>query len=125
MEDETFLRCLEANLLSDMTLQGIEQISKVKLIIIIFILILSSQVYMHYPTQDSKKRIVISEQGEFKAIQEWILETDGVNLLRVLSEPSVDPVRTTSNHIVEIFQVREYTHGLSFYYFCRCLVLRQ
>ena len=29
MEDETFLRCLEANLLSDMTLQGIEQISKV------------------------------------------------------------------------------------------------
>lgn len=60
---------------------------------------------MHYPTQDSKKRIVISEQGEFKAIQEWILETDGVNLLRVMSEPSVDPVRTTSNHIVEIFQV--------------------
>lgn len=29
MEDETFLRCLEANLLSDMTLQGIEQINKV------------------------------------------------------------------------------------------------
>lgn len=29
MEDETFLRCLEANLLSDMTLQGIEQIAKV------------------------------------------------------------------------------------------------
>ena len=29
MDDETFLRCLEANLLSDMTLQGIEQISKV------------------------------------------------------------------------------------------------
>lgn len=107
MEDETFLRCLEANLLSDMTLQGIEQISKVyltkeltSLVYIYFI-----QVYMHYPTQDSKKRIVINELGEFKAIQEWILETDGVNLLRVLSEPSVDPVRTTSNHIVEIFQV--------------------
>ena len=29
MEDDMFLRCLEANLLSDMTLQGIEQISKV------------------------------------------------------------------------------------------------
>ncbi len=63
------------------------------------------QVYMHYPTQDSKKRIIINEVGEYNAIQEWILETDGVNLLRVLSEPSVDPVRTTSNHIVEIFQV--------------------
>ena len=29
MEDDTFLRCLEANLLSDMALQGIEQIAKV------------------------------------------------------------------------------------------------
>ena len=60
---------------------------------------------MHYPTQDSKKRIVINELGEYKAIQEWILETDGVNLMKVLSEPSVDPIRTTSNHIVEIFSV--------------------
>ena len=60
---------------------------------------------MHYPTQDSKKRIIISDEGKFKGIQEWILETDGVNLIRVLSEPSVDPVRTTSNHIVEIFSV--------------------
>ena len=38
---------------------------------------------MHYPTQDSKKRIIINDDGQFKAIQEWILETDGVNLLRV------------------------------------------
>lgn len=38
---------------------------------------------MHYPTQDNKKRIVINEDGQFKAIQEWILETDGVNLLMV------------------------------------------
>lgn len=66
-----------------------------------------SQVYMHYPTQDSKKRIVVNELGEYKAIQEWILETDGVNLIRVLSEPSVDPIRTTSNHIVEIFSVSQ------------------
>ena len=38
---------------------------------------------MHYPTQDSKKRIQINDEGQFKAIQEWILETDGVNLLKV------------------------------------------
>lgn len=63
------------------------------------------QVYMHYPTQDSKKRISINEDGEYKAYQEWILETDGVNLMKVLSEPLVDPVRTSSNHIVEIFSV--------------------
>lgn len=29
MEDDVFLRCIEANLLSDMTLQGIEAIAKV------------------------------------------------------------------------------------------------
>ena len=68
---------------------------------------------MHYPTQDSKKKIIINEEGQYKAIQEWILETDGVNLMKVLSEPSVDPTRTTSNHIVEIFSVSfVYIHGV-------------
>ena len=63
---------------------------------------------MHYPEQDSKKKIIINDEGQYKAIKEWILETDGVNLMRVLSEPSVDPTRTTSNHIVEIFSVRQH-----------------
>ncbi len=30
MEDDVFLRCIEANMLTDMTLQGIEQIGKVR-----------------------------------------------------------------------------------------------
>ena len=68
MDDDVFLRCIEANMLTDMTLQGIEAISKV---------------FMHLPQQDSKKRIVITEQGDFKAIPEWLLETDGVSLMRV------------------------------------------
>lgn len=63
------------------------------------------QVYMHLPQTDNKKKIIITEDGEFKALQEWILETDGVSLMRVLSEKDVDPVRTTSNDIVEIFTV--------------------
>ena len=29
MEDDVFLRCIESNMLSDLTLQGIEAISKV------------------------------------------------------------------------------------------------
>lgn len=62
---------------------------------------------MHLPQTDNKKKIIITEDGEFKALQEWILETDGVSLMRVLSEKDVDPVRTTSNDIVEIFTVRE------------------
>ena len=51
MEDDTFLRCIEANMLNDLTLQGIEAISKV---------------YMHLPQTDEKKRITINDQGEFK-----------------------------------------------------------
>lgn len=62
---------------------------------------------MHLPQTDNKKKIIITEDGEFKALQEWILETDGVSLMRVLSEKDVDPVRTTSNDIVEIFTVRK------------------
>ncbi|KAH8345128.1 DNA-directed RNA polymerase II subunit RPB1 [Drosophila kikkawai] len=90
MEDDMFLRCIEANMLSDMTLQGIEAIGKV---------------YMHLPQTDSKKRIVITETGEFKAIGEWLLETDGTSMMKVLSERDVDPIRTSSNDICEIFQV--------------------
>ena len=62
---------------------------------------------MHLPTTDDKKRVVITEEGEFKGIQEWILETDGTSLMKVLSEKDVDPVRTSSNDIVEIFSVSE------------------
>lgn len=90
MEDDLFLRCIEASLLSDLTLQGIESISKV---------------YMHLPTTDSKKRIIITETGEYKALAEWILETDGTSLMRVLSERDVDPIRTYSNDICEIVSV--------------------
>jgi len=88
MEDDMFLRCIEANMLSDMTLQGLEAIGKV---------------YMHLPSTDDKKRIVITEAGEFKALAEWLLETDGTSLMRVLAERDVDPIRTLSNDICEIF----------------------
>jgi len=88
MEDDMFLRCIEANMLSDMTLQGLEAIGKV---------------YMHLPSTDEKKRIVITEGGEFKRISEWLLETDGTALMKVLAERDVDPIRTCSNDICEIF----------------------
>jgi DNA-directed RNA polymerase II subunit RPB1 len=71
--------------------QGIEAIGKV---------------YMHLPQTDAKKRVVITETGEFKAIAEWLLETDGTSLMKVLSERDVDPIRTYSNDICEIFTVR-------------------
>lgn len=36
---------------------------------------------------------------------EWILETDGTALMKVLSQRDVDPIRTTTNDIVEVFSV--------------------
>lgn len=90
MEDDVFLRCIEASMLSDITLQGIESIAKV---------------YMHLPTTENKKRIIITDTGDYKALAEWILETDGTSLMRVLSEQDVDPIRTYSNDICEIVSV--------------------
>ena len=60
---------------------------------------------MHLPKEESKKRIVITKEGEFNAVQDWILETDGTALMRILSDKDIDPVRTTSNDICEIFSV--------------------
>ena len=57
---------------------------------------------MCYPHQNEKKRIEITETGEFRAITEWILETDGTALMKVLSTKNVDPVRTYTNDVVEI-----------------------
>lgn len=60
---------------------------------------------MHLPNTEDKKRIFITEEGEFKAVAEWILETDGTALMKVLSQRDVDPIRTTTNDIVEVFSV--------------------
>jgi DNA-directed RNA polymerase II subunit RPB1 len=60
---------------------------------------------MHLPTTDDKKRIFITDFGEFEGVAEWILETDGTALMKVLSQRDVDPIRTTTNDIVEVFQV--------------------
>lgn len=91
LSDDMFLKAIESTLLADLTLKGIDTIRKV---------------YMHLPNNDGKKRITITEDGEFKAISEWLLETDGTALLPVLIEKDVDSKRTHSNDICEIFQVR-------------------
>lgn len=82
-------------MLTDMTLQGIESISKV---------------YMNLPHEDKKKRIVITEQGEFKAIQEWILETDGVSLLRVsMTVTCIEVKKNYQPHALCIFASVSYS----------------
>jgi len=83
--DDTFLRRVEAEILSGMNLGGIPGISKV---------------FMR-----QTKPTFVDEKGKFAQKEEWVLDTEGVNLLAVMSHDSIDHTRTTSNDIVEIFEV--------------------
>jgi len=49
------------------------------------------------------KRTVWDDNTGFGVKDEWVLETDGTNLMAVLGVDFVDATRTTSNDIVEVF----------------------
>lgn len=63
------------------------------------------QVYMYLFNIEDKKRIFIIEEGEFKVVVEWILEIDGIVLMKVFSQRDVDLIRIIINDIVEVFSV--------------------
>ncbi|KAL7668840.1 hypothetical protein ACOME3_009524 [Neoechinorhynchus agilis] len=88
MSDEMFLRCLEANLMNDLSLKGIVNVKKV---------------YMQKPNTDAKKRLIINDKGELEYQSEWVLETDGSALGDVLTVEGVDPRRTYTNDICEVY----------------------
>eukprot|EP00178_Gracilaria_changii_P002976 TRINITY_DN1436_c0_g1_i1.p1 TRINITY_DN1436_c0_g1~~TRINITY_DN1436_c0_g1_i1.p1 ORF type:complete len:1836 (-),score=205.39 TRINITY_DN1436_c0_g1_i1:2057-7564(-) len=85
-DDSVFLRRLEGNLLQQMNLGGIAGIRKVFM-------------------RKSRQTYVDNATGTFKTKEEWVLDTDGVNLLAVMAHEDVDHTRTLSNDIVEIFEV--------------------
>ena len=86
-EDDVFLKRLEKNMLSKLKLRGVEDVKKVYI--------------------KEVRQIEWTRDGGFpdKPKDEWILETDGSNLMEVLSDESVDHTRTISNDIVEICTV--------------------
>ena len=86
-EDDAFLKMIELNLLNQMALRGIPDIKKV------------------FIRETKRTRPDESADGGFATASEWMLDTEGVNLLRVLSEQDVDPTRTTSNHLIEVMEV--------------------
>jgi len=45
------------------------------------------------------------ERGDFDKIVEWVLDTDGTNLMEILANPNIDSTRTISNDIREIYSV--------------------
>ena len=86
MGDEVFLKRIETNMLSNLALRGIPDIKKV------FI-------------REAKMNVINEDTGRFERKTEWMLDTEGVNLLEVMAHPDVDFTRTTSNHLIEVIQV--------------------
>lgn len=85
------LRELADGILNKITLRGFEKITKV---------------FYTSNSNDCKRNVFDRETGSVKKIDGiWIIETDGVDLLRVFSVPGVDATKTLSNHIIEILEV--------------------
>ena len=83
-EDDVFLKRLEKSLLSSLKLRGIDHVKKVFM-------------------RGGAKRSVWDDLTGFGTREEWVLETDGTNLMSVLGVDYVDASRTVSNDIVEVF----------------------
>ncbi|QDZ21005.1 DNA-directed RNA polymerase II [Chloropicon primus] len=83
-DDDQFLRKIEVHLLNKLILQGVPDIKKVAL--------------------RNTKRTFPGQDG-YDTEEEWMLDTEGINLLEVMYHPSVDHTRTTSNHVPEIVEV--------------------
>ena len=52
-----------------------------------------------------EKRIIYLDDGSYQTIEEYVIDTDGTNLLEILKNEYVDSRRTKSNDIVEIYQL--------------------
>ncbi|CAG8507263.1 425_t:CDS:2 [Diversispora eburnea] len=87
IEEDVFLKRVENNMLTNIGLRGIKGIKRV------------------YLTESQKTRIYINDVGKIVKENEWMLETDGTNLLEVLNVENVDHRRSYSNNCVEIMEV--------------------
>jgi len=80
------IKAMEHNIVYQVLLKGYKGINKVSL--------------------DKKKyELYNEEKGVFDKVVEWVLDTDGTNLMEILSNPNIDATRTISNDIREIYSV--------------------
>jgi DNA-directed RNA polymerase beta' subunit/intein/homing endonuclease len=80
------LKAMEYNLTHNVLLKGVKGIKKVSM-------------------RDKSRKQYNYEEDRFEKINEWILDTDGTNLVEILANPNIDAQRTRSNDIYEIYQV--------------------
>ena len=84
-KEDMLLKSVESHMLEEINLRGVEDVSRVFMM--------------------EKKDVFIKETGEFERIDQWQLETDGVNLKEVMGVEHVDATKTYSNSFVEIGEV--------------------
>ena len=51
-----------------------------------------------------EEEYVENVEGEYKAIQQYVLDTDGSNFLEVMCHPAVDGARLNSTHVHDIYE---------------------
>lgn len=78
------MKAIEYNLVNNILLKGMKGIKKVS---------------MRLVSEESYD----AEKDQFDKITQWTLDTDGTNLMEMLAHPNVDPTRTRSNDIWEIY----------------------
>ena len=80
------LKAMEYNLTHNVLLKGVKGIKKVSM-------------------REKKRKQYNEDHDKFEQINEWVLDTDGTNLIEILANPNIDSTRTRSNDIYEILQV--------------------
>jgi DNA-directed RNA polymerase beta' subunit len=80
------IKAMEHNIVYQVLLKGYKGINKVSL-------------------NKNKYELYNEEKGIFDKVVEWVLDTDGTNLMEILSNPNIDSTRTISNDIREIYSV--------------------
>jgi DNA-directed RNA polymerase beta' subunit len=80
------IKAMEHNIVYQVLLKGYKGINKVSL-------------------NKKKYEKFNKEKGDFDKIVEWVLDTDGTNLMEILANPNIDATRTISNDIREIYNV--------------------
>tara|TARA_B110000259_G_scaffold169063_1_gene198635 strand:- start:921 stop:6944 length:6024 start_codon:yes stop_codon:yes gene_type:complete len=82
----TELKALEQNIIYNIIIKGIKGVNKVILL-------------------ENKGMTYNQVDGKFNSTTEWFMNTNGNNLLDILSQPNIDYTRTISNDINEVYEV--------------------
>ena len=82
----TELKALEKNILENIIIKGVKGVNKVILL-------------------ENKEPKYNKDIGKFEKNEEWFMETNGNNLLDILIQKNINPKKTISNDVNEVYQI--------------------